>query len=247
MVSVVAFVYIVGIFRLGHAAKAVAGGPEAVLLLALLVKVGGNKLQLLLLKHLPKAPLWISNISVFTYEYVTALLVRMMLLSISSPSTTIYFSLFNAAVELMARSWFFVGYISTGGKQLAGLGGGHDSTLHHAYVRRGQLRVIDGCNAAMVEYMTMLGAAAVVGFLDGSKAFNLPTGENVTLDRLGRVLGVQIAAELVVDAFVFALEAKGGMVPLQLQYWKSMSLDVVCIQLFMGIALTAFVMGALLL
>jgi hypothetical protein len=88
---------------------------------------------------------------------------------------------------------------------------------------------------------------AVVGFLDGSKAFNLPTGENVTLDRLGRVLGVQIAAELVVDAFVFALEAKGGMMPLQLQYWKSMSLDVVCIQLFMGIALTAFVMGALLL
>jgi hypothetical protein len=79
----------------------------------------------------------------------------------SSPSTTIYFSLFNAAVELMARSWFFVGYISTGGKQLAGLGG-NNSTLHLAYVRRGQLRVIDGCNAAMVEYMT------VVGFLDGS-------------------------------------------------------------------------------
>jgi hypothetical protein len=248
MVSVVGFVYIVGIFRLGDAAKAVAGGPEAVLLLALVVKMGGHKLQLLLIKHLPKAPLWIPNISVFSYEYVTALLVRMMLLSISSSSTAIYFSLFNAAVELMARSWFFVGYISTGAKQLAGLGGGHDSTPHHrAYVRRGQLRVIDGCNAAMVEYMTMLGAAAVVGFLDGSKAFNLPTGENVTLGRLGRVLGVQIAAELVVDAFVFALEAKGGMVPLQLQYWKSMSLDVVCIQLFMGIAYTAFVMGALLL
>ena len=57
MVCVVTFVYIVGIFRLGHAAKAVAGGPEAVLLLALVVKMGGNKLLLLMIKHLPKWPL----------------------------------------------------------------------------------------------------------------------------------------------------------------------------------------------
>jgi hypothetical protein len=246
MVCVIAFVYVVGIFRLGNAAKAVVGGPEAVLLLALVVKMGGNKLQLLVIKNLPKVPLWLPNISVFSYVYTTALLVRMMLLSIPSPSTAIYFSLFNAAVELMERSWFFVGYISTGRKQLAELGD-NNSTLLRAYVRRGQLRVIDGCNAAMVEYMTMLGAAAVVGFLDGSKALNLPTGENVALDRLGRVLGVQIAAELAVDTFVFALEAKGGLVPLQVQYWKSMSLDVVCIQFFVGITLTASVMGALLL
>jgi hypothetical protein len=241
----IAFVYILGIFRLGDAAKAVAGGPEAVLLFALLVKMGGNKIQLLILKNLPKAPLWLSNCSVFGYEYMTALLVRMMLLSIPSQSTAIYLTLLNAAAELMVRSWFFVGYISTGGKHLAGLGG-DNSTFHRAYVRRGQLRVIDGCNAAMVEYMTMLGAAAVVGILSGSKAFNLPTDENVALGRLGRLLGVQIAVELVVDAFVFALEAKGGMVPLQLQYWRSLSLGEICIQFFLGIGGTAFVLGAIL-
>ena len=171
----------------------------------------------------------------------------MMLLSIPNQSTAIYLSLFNAVVELMTRSWFFVGYISTGGKQLVGLGGDNNSTFHRAYVRRGQLRVLDGCNAAIVEYMTMLGAAAVVGLLDGSKAFNLPTGENVALDRLGRMLGVQIGVELVVDTFVFALEAKGGMVPLQLQYWKSLSHGEVCIQFFCGIAVTALVLGAVLL
>jgi hypothetical protein len=159
MIFIIAFVYILGIFRLGDAAKAVAGGPEAVLLFSLLVKMGGNKLQLLLLKSLPKAPLWLSNVSVFAYEYATALLVRMMLLSIPSQSTAIYLTLFNAAAELMTRSWFFVGYISTGGKQLAGLGG-DNSTFHRAYVRRGQLRVVDGCNAAIVEYITafVLGA-----------------------------------------------------------------------------------------
>ncbi len=246
MVFGIGLVYILGIFRLGDAAKAVAGGPEAVLLLAILVKMGGNKLQLLLLKNLPKVPLWISNVAVFLYEYVTALLVRMLLLSMPSESTAIYLSLLNAALEMMARAWFFVGYISTGGKQFAGLGG-DNSRFHRAYVRRGQLRVLDGCNDAMVEFMTMLGAAAVVGILPATEAFDLPTDEKVALDSLLRVLGVQMAAELVVDTFVFALEAKGGLVPLQLEHWRTMSLGVVCIQFFIGIGETAFVLGALLL
>ncbi len=111
MVFGISFVYILGIFRLGDAAKVVAGGPEAVLLLALLVKMGGNKLQLLVLKSLPLVPLWVSNVSVFLYEYMTALLVRMVLLSIPSERTAIYFSLLSAALELMIRAWFFVGYI----------------------------------------------------------------------------------------------------------------------------------------
>jgi hypothetical protein len=241
----IGLVYVVGIFQLGDAAKAVAGGPEAVLLLALLVKMIGSKLQLLLFKNLPKVPIWCSNVSVYFYDYITALLVRMVLLSFPDVSRAIYLSLLSAALELMTRAWFFVGYISAGGKQLAGLEG-DNSTLHRAYVRRGQLRVLAGCNAAMVEYMTMLGAAAVVGILSATEAFDLPTDKKVDLDSLLRVLGVQIAAELVVDTFVFALEAKGGLVPLQLQHWKSMSIGVVCIQLFMGIAATASVLGALL-
>jgi hypothetical protein len=222
------------------------GRTGIVLLVALVVKMGGIKLQLQLLKNLPKKTLWLSNVSVFCYEYVMALLVRMMLLSIPSQSTAIYLSLFNAAVELMARTWFFVGYISTGGKQLAGFEC-DNSTFHCAYVRREQLRVIDGCNAAVVEYLTMLGAAAVVGILSGSQAFNLPTHENVVVGSLLKVLGVQVVAELVMDTFVFALEAKGGLVPLQLQHWKTMSLGVVCIQFFLGISVTASVLGALLL
>jgi hypothetical protein len=146
----------------------------------------------------------------------------------------------------MTRTWVFVGYISTGGKLLAGLEG-DNSTLHRAYMRRGQLRVLDGCSDAMVEYMTLLGAAVVVGILPATGAFDLPTDKKVAPDSLLRVLGVQIAAELVVDTYVFALEAKGGLLPLQLQHWKSMSLGEICIQLCMGIAETAFVLGALLL
>ncbi len=42
-----------------------------------------------------------------------------------------------------------------------------------------------------LEYMTMLGAAAVVGFLAATEAFDLPTNEKVALDSLLlRVLGV---------------------------------------------------------
>ncbi len=60
----------------------------------------------------------------------------------------------------------------------------------------------------MVEYMPMLGVAAVVvvvvvGILSGSHS----KYRQVVMGRLGWLLGVQIAVELAVDAFVFVFAA----------------------------------------
>jgi hypothetical protein len=60
------------------------------------------------------------------------------------------------------------------------------------------------------------------------------------------VLGVQIGTELVVDAFMFSLEAKGGMIPLQQQHWKNLSFRVVIMQFCFVLCATAFVLGCLL-
>jgi hypothetical protein len=241
---VVAFVYVFGIFRLFNAAKTTTGGSDAVLLLALLVKVGGNKLQIQLLRNNPKMALWTSNISVFTYEYLSALLVRLMLLSMPNERTAIYLALFNAFVELMSRTWFFVCYISFGAKQLAGLSF-NEPKFHETFLRRGQLRAIDSCNTSMVEYMTMVAAAAVLGTLPDTGAFNLPSEEMLELGSLLRVLGVQIGTEFMVDTFVIGLEAKGGMSALQLQYWNNMSRGQIMMQFFYVLASTSFVLGFL--
>jgi hypothetical protein len=247
LVPFIAFVFAFGIFRVFHVAKSKPGGVQAVFLLALLVKVGGNKIQIQMFKNNQKIALWSSQTAVFFYEYMTALLIRVMLHSVPNESVAIYLSLFNAAVELMTRTWFFVGYISMGGKHLVGLAPG-ESKFHRKYVRRGQLRVIDGCTNSMVEYITMFVAAAVIAILSDTNAFELlvKDQEEVVIERLLRVLGVQVLTELVVDGFVFALEAKGGMAPLQLQHWKNMSLINVCMQFFSVIAITSAVVGFLL-
>ncbi len=135
-------------------------------------------------KNNQRIPLWSSQTAVFFYEYMTALLIRVMLHSVPNENVAIYLSLFNAAVELMTRTWFFVGYISTGGKYLVGLAAG-ESKFHRTYVRRGQLRVIDGCTTSMVEYITMFVAAAVIAILSDTNAFQLliKDQEEVVIER----------------------------------------------------------------
>jgi hypothetical protein len=248
VVYLVLFVYVFGIFRALESARNISGGPEMVFVAGLLVKVGGNKLVVLLLKKNRKVPLWLSHVIVFAYEYVTALLTRMILLSVPEESSAVFLSLFNAAVELMTRTWFFVSYISEGGKNHAGLAvsTSESDRFHRAYVRRGQLRVMDGCNDSIVEYVTMIAAAAILAALPQTRAFNLPTTDNVPLRSLARVLSVQIGTEVGVDAFMFSLEAKGGMVPLQRQHWKNLSLGVVMMQLCLVSGFTAFVLGCFL-
>ena len=242
------FVYVFGIFRVLESARSISGGPEIMFVIGLLVKVGGNKYLMLTLKNNRKVPLWLSNIAVLAYEYVTALLIRMILLSVPNESSAVYLSLFNAAVELMVRTWFFVAYISKGGKIHAGLAvsTSESDKFHRAYVRRGQLRVMDGCNDSIVEYVTMVAAAVVLAVLPQTGTFDLPAVGNVPLRSLARVLSVQIGTELVVDAFMFSLEAKGGMIPLQRQHWKYLPFRVVVMQFSIVAGFTSFVLGCLL-
>jgi hypothetical protein len=242
------FVYVFGIFRTLDSARNISGGSEMMFMFGLLVKVGGNKLVMSMLKNNRKVPLWLSHVIVLAYEYVTALLIRMILLSVPNESSAVYLSLFNAAVELMVRTWFFVAYISKGGKIHAGLAvsTSESDKFHRAYVRRGQLRVMDGCNDSIVEYVTMVAAAVVLAVLPQTGTFDLPAVGNVPLRSLVRVLSVQIGTELVVDAFMFSLEAKGGMIPLQRQHWKYLPFRVVAMQFSIVAGFTSFVLGCLL-
>jgi hypothetical protein len=242
------FVYIFGIFRALDSARKYSGGPEMIFVVGLLVKVGGNKLLILILKNNPKVPLWLSHVMVFGYEYMTALLIRMILLSVPNESSAVFLSLLNAAMELMVRTWFFVAYVSKGGKNHAGIPAStpESDEFHRAYVRRGQLRVMDGCNDSIVEYVTMVAAAAILAVLPQTGVFGLPTADDVAFRTLVRLLSLQIVTELVVDAFMFSLEAKGGMMPLQRQHWKSLPPRVVVMQFFYALGTTALVLGCLL-
>ena len=242
LVYLVVFLYIFGIFRAFKAARSIPGGAEAVVLLGLMTKVTGNKLQLHLLSR-SKTPLFMMDSLVFAYELVTALLVRVMLLSIPDENTAVLLSLFNAATELMTRTWFFVDYISKGAKQRADLGVVGDSLK---FRRRGLARVVDGSNDMVVEYVTMALASAIVVLLSETGVFDVPTAGVVVYAVLARVLGAQVFTEMAIDAFATALEAKGGMVPLHAEYLKGVTASNVAMQIAAVGAVVAFVLGSLL-
>jgi hypothetical protein len=240
LVYLVVFLYIFGIFRAFKAARSIPGGAEAVVLLGLMTKVTGNKLQLHLLSR-SKTPLFMMDSLVFAYELVTALLVRVMLLSIPDENTAVLLSLFNAATELMTRTWFFVDYISKGSKQRADLGVAGDRTFR----RRGLARVVDGSNDMVVEHVTMALASAIVVLLSETGAFDVPTAGVVVYTVLARVLGVQVFTEMAIDTFATALEAKGGMVPLHAEYLKGVTASNVAVQVVLVGVMVAFVLGSL--
>ena len=242
LIFLVLFLYIFGIFRAFKAARSISGGPEAVVLLGLLVKVTGNKLQLYLLSR-SKTPFFMMDQMVFMYELVTALLVRVMLLSIPDENTAVLLSLFNAATELMTRTWFFVDYISKGAKQRADLGVVGDSLK---FRRRGLARVVDGSNDMVVEYVTMALASAIVVLLSETGVFDVPTAGVVVYAVLARVLGVQVFTEMAIDAFATALEAKDGMVPLHAEYLKGVTASNVASQIATVGVVVSFVLGSLL-
>ena len=150
LVYLVAFLYDLGIFRAFEAVREVRGGPEAMFLVGLLTKVSGNKLQIYLLKN-SKAPLWFSDLMVFFYEFMTALLIRVMLLTIPDENSAMVLSVLNVTVELMTRAWFFVAYVSKGAKDQKDQSKIHStkemiSKRQWAFMRRGQMRVMDGNN-----------------------------------------------------------------------------------------------------
>ena len=157
-------------------------------LAGLQIKVLGNKLQLHLMAKNRKLSLWFSDDMVFFFEFTTALLLRVMLLSIPDEQNALLLSILNVAVELMVRNWFFVDYISKGAKLRAGLGLEDNDHKQQAYRRRGQMRVMDGQNDMVVEYVTMAAAAAMVLLLPQTGVFSVPTGGELEIAKLARVL-----------------------------------------------------------
>ena len=83
-----------------------------VVMLALGVKMLGNKMQLGILKSLNLPPAALDSSS-YLYEFSTALMCRVMLASLPDEELAKTASLISTAVELMVRMWFFADYAAT--------------------------------------------------------------------------------------------------------------------------------------
>jgi hypothetical protein len=182
-----------------------------VTMLALGIKVAGNKAMLLLVGKL--AP-WIVDINLYNYEFSTALLFRMLQLSIPDESTAQMVTVVGSVIEVCVRLYFFTAFVKAGMKNTA-----VSKNEELKYAKWGKLRVQDGNNDMIVEYMSSLVAGLFMIYLAPLRAFNFATTERIPTARIVRMCAYQIVPETILDFFVTFVEINCGLSKLHESYW----------------------------
>jgi len=87
------------------------------------------------------------------------------------------------------------------------------------FAQRGRLRVIDGTNDMIVEYLSSLTAAMFILYLAPTGAFSFATSEQIETAAVVKLLAYQLVPELFLDFYVTFIEAQGGLLTLHELYW----------------------------
>jgi hypothetical protein len=187
-----------------------------VTIIAMGVKIVGNKGLLKL--AIGKTP-FITDWLLFTYEYATATLLRVLQMSIPDESIAINLSLFGAVLEVCVRIYFFNRYIH------AGLLRTKHKTMtaseQFEYAVWGRMRVADGTNDMIVEYMSSLTAALLLIQMVPTGAFGFAGAVVVPVAVVLKLTMYQLAPELFLDFYVTFMEVQGGLIELHKVQWDT--------------------------
>ena len=130
-----------------------------VTLLVFGIKVLGNKGMI---KIVAGQRPWCTDLNLFIYEFATATLLRVLQLSIPNEHIAQLMSLFSAVAEVCVRIFFFNRFtlvaMRTNPKDMT-------DEQRFKFAQRGRLRVVDGTNDMIVEYLSSLAAAMFILYL----------------------------------------------------------------------------------
>ncbi|GMI29963.1 hypothetical protein TeGR_g2648 [Tetraparma gracilis] len=184
-------------------------------------KAIGNKLLIKLLLNTGGARA-VSDVGgefvMYWYEITTALLCRLLLLSIPDAQVAVAMSLVNTTAETQIRTWFYMLYM-TAGLKFDEATSDETKSKHWAF---GMARVADASNDMVVEYVTaIIGVYLVYSFSDphGPIVASSNEGDAHSNGTLLFILATQIGPELVVDFYCTLLEIKGGLMSQHEDYW----------------------------
>ena len=192
-----------------------AGWTVLVTLTAFAVKVAGNKGMLTLVAR--QRP-WAADATLFAYELVTATLLRVLQLSIPDEHVAQLMSLFGAVAEVCVRIFFYNRFTLVGMRAWAE-GVEMTGKERFAYAKWGRLRVTDGTNDMIVEYVSSLSAAMFIVYLAPTGAFSFATTEVIETSVVVRLLVYQLVPELFMDFYVTFMEIQGGLRRLHELQW----------------------------
>ena len=181
--------------------------------LAFIIKVAGNKFLLGLLKGFRG---WVSDQTLYVYEFVTAL--RILTMSIPDEHTAQLVGLIGAVGEVCTRIFFFNLFLKTGiKKNKAGMS--DDEAFNYAL--RGKLRVLDGSNDMIVEYVSSTISALLLIHLSPLGVFNFASDDsNISRSSILMICAYQVVPEFFLDFYVTFMESFCGLSKLHDNYWN---------------------------
>ncbi|GMH70487.1 hypothetical protein TrST_g3911 [Triparma strigata] len=185
-----------------------------VTLLALAIKVCGNKgLLILLSRNTPKP--WLCDLTLFVYEYATALMCRILQMSIPDTTTAQLISLAAAVVEVATRNFFFVLFLKAGMNNSFWV-----EKDRMAYAKRAKLRVQDCSNDMVVEYLSTFTTSLFLLYLEPSGVFKFASDEAVSSSTVLMLAAYQLAPEIGLDFYATFMEAFAGLKMVHIMYWS---------------------------
>ena len=184
-----------------------------VTLLALAIKVGGNKCLLTILSRNTPKP-WLCDLTIFVYEYATALMCRILQMPIPNTTTAQLISLATAVVEVATRNFFFVLYLKAGMNNSFWV-----EKDRMAYAKRAKLRVQDCSNDMVVEYLSTFTSSLFLLYLEPSGVFKFASDEAVSSSTVLMLAAYQLAPEVGLDFYATFMEVFAGLREVHIMYW----------------------------
>ena len=151
--------------------------------LSLGIKVAGNKLQILLITNMPHIDSVVAESLIFLYEFVTAMLCRVMLFSIPDTTTALILSLANSWLEQSTRIGFFLHYLVGGLSRRDAW----TKARFERYTRKGEMRVVDASCDMVVEYISSIVAAFILWRLPQTGLFTFAASGAETTATAGQL------------------------------------------------------------
>ena len=153
----------------------------------------------------------LSTVAGLGTEFATATLLRALQLSIPNERIAQLISLFSAVVEVCVLIFFFNQFTLVAMRTNP-----NDMTdeQRFKFAQRGRLRVVDGTNDVIVEYLSSLAAAMFILYLAPTGAFSFTTSETIETAAVVKLLMYQLVPELFLDFYVTFIEVQGGLLTL---------------------------------
>ncbi|GMH71700.1 hypothetical protein TL16_g05722 [Triparma laevis f. inornata] len=203
--------YVMAIFKMFKALDSTAW-KLFVTLAAFGLKVCGNKFML---KIVQGARSWVADMLLYSYELVAALLLRILQMSIPDERTAQLVGLIGAVAEVCVRIFFFNLYLKAGVRDKTRM----NEDAMHKYAVWGKVRVQDGTNDMLVEYISSAISAMLLIMLAPLDAFGLATTAEISQQTVFVITAYQIVPELFLDFYVTFMEIFCGLSKLYENYW----------------------------